>query len=140
MSKKFRLAYDKPLKVTTDNNEPSMTEQSHKKDCDIGNILRKYDKTGLLVHVNNAVAEYGDFSGTNEYKESLNKVIQAQETFMELPSEIRKKFGNDPGNYLEFVSEPKNKEEMIKLGMIIEPKKEPVFKVQIEERETETDG
>ena len=111
--------------------EPGMTEQCHKTECDIGSILRKYDKTGLLTHVNKAVADYGDFSEVNEYKESLNKVIAAQEAFGDLPSGIRKKFGNDPGNYLEFVSEPKNKEEMIKLGLANAEVEEAIPKVEI---------
>lgn len=137
-SRKIRSAYDdERYRVGIDfrdeegNRQPAMTEQCHKKECDIGHILKKYDKTGLLTHVNNTKAEYGDFTEVGDYKESLNKIIKAQDSFMELPSEIRKKFGNDPGNYIEFVTNPNNKEEMIDLGLAIrEPKKE-IPKVEI---------
>lgn len=103
-----------------------MTEQCHKADCDINTILKRYDKTGLITHVNNAVAEYGDFTLVNEYQESLNLVIKAQESFEELPSAVRKKFDYDPGQFLEFATNPENKEEMIKLGLANAPQ-EPVI-------------
>jgi phage internal scaffolding protein len=93
------------------------TEQHHKSECDIDNIIRKYDKTGLISHVNTAVAQYGDFTEVNEYQESLNMVINAQNAFMELPSEIRKRFGNDPGEFFEFATDPDNHDELVKLGL-----------------------
>jgi phage internal scaffolding protein len=99
----------------------SMTEQCHKDECDINYILRKYDKTGLITHVNNAVAEYGDYTEINEYQESLNMVIKAQNAFDELPSNIRKKFGNDPGAFFEYATNPDNKDGMIEMGLANAP-------------------
>jgi len=144
--KAFRTAYDEHKRYTTDwldengEREPGMTEQHHKTDCDIASILKKYDSTGIITHTNNAIANYGDFSDIKDYKESLNKIMQAQDSFMELPSQIRKKFGNDPGNYLEFVTNPDNKEEMIKLGLAIQEKEVTIPKVEIVNSPTETDG
>ena len=97
------------------------TKQAHKDETDINKILHQYDKTGLITHVNRAAGEYGDFTEINEYQESLNIVIKAQQSFDELPSMIRKKFGNDPGNFLEFITDPKNKDEMVELGLAKAP-------------------
>lgn len=97
------------------------TEQHHKDNCEIDNILRKYDKTGLITHVNRATAEYGDFTLVNEYQESLNTVINAENAFMELPAHVRKKFGNDAGAFFEYATDPANKDGMVELGLATPP-------------------
>lgn len=98
-----------------------LTEQSHKNMCGIENIIRQYDKTGLITHVNNAVANYGDFTEVNEYRESLDLVREADEAFLGLPSEIRKKFDYDPGQFFEFATNPENKDELVALGLAEKP-------------------
>jgi phage internal scaffolding protein len=137
---KFRTPYDgvdKSCKLSfyDDNGEKmiSCTEQHHKNDCDVNIILRKYDKTGLITHVNNAVKIYGDYSEVNEYQENLNMVISAQNAFNELPSNIRKKFVNNPGQFFEFATNPENLPEMVKLGLANPPKvvEEIIQKVEI---------
>lgn len=95
------------------------TKQANKDECDINNILRKYDSTGLITHVNEARAMYGDFTEVNEYKEACNLVISARDSFADLPSDIRKRFANDPGSFFEFVSNPDNLEEMYEMGIAI---------------------
>lgn len=95
-----------------------ITEQHHKKFCDVNHILRQYDKTGLLTHINNARAHYGDFTQANEYREALDLVIAAQDAFQEVPSAIRKRFGNDPGEFMEFVTNPENADEARKMGLL----------------------
>lgn len=97
------------------------TEQHHATECDIHNILRRYEQTGLVTHVNKAVAHYGDFSKVKSYSESLMMIKEAEASFLELPSEIRKYFDNDAGVFLEFAQDPKNSETMVELGLA-EPK------------------
>ena len=41
----------------------------------------------------------------------------AQDMFESLPADIRTKFGNDPGRFLDFVEDPQNEEELIELGL-----------------------
>ena len=96
---------------------PSMTEQHHKDSCDVIKILNQYDRTGLITHVNQSTAQYGDFTEINEYQESLELVNSATNAFMELPSEIRKKFENDPGLFFEFATNPANKAELVEMGL-----------------------
>lgn len=105
---------------------PTMTQQHMKQETDINYILKQYDKTGLITHVNNAVANYGDFTTVNEYQQSLNMVMQAQEAFNALPSEVRKRFFNDPGEFFEFATNPENKDEMVAMGLAHPPAPEPV--------------
>lgn len=101
--------------------DPSLTHQSFAKDCDIRNIMKQYKRTGLVSHMTTASALYGDFTNVPDYRESLDVVINAQAAFMELPAEVRSRFSNDPAQFLDFVHNPDNRDEMIKLGMIDVP-------------------
>lgn len=102
--------------------------QQHLKDrTDINKIMAKYQKTGLIewTRKDPGNANYGDFSEVTDYQTALQQVMEAQEAFMTLPASTRKRFGNDPGQFLEFMSDDKNKEEAIKLGLIEPPKPAP---------------
>lgn len=132
---KFRTAYDphEPGKYAFAPVGESLTQQQFKDECNVNNIMAKYKKTGLLTHINRHQAQFGDFASIEDYQVSLHKLMQAQESFAQLPSEIRSKFLNDPANLIEFVSDPKNNEEAIKLGLKIpKPEKEPSFQSQME--------
>ena len=49
----------------------------------------------------------------------MELVAESKTMFEELPSGIRKKFGNDPGTFLEFVENPANKAELQDMGVIM---------------------
>lgn len=97
--------------------KPSMTKQSHKEECDINFVMRRFEKTGQLPDMIRADARYGDFSNVPDYQESLNVVFHAQEQFAALSAKVRARFDNDPSKFLEFASNPKNSMEMVKLGL-----------------------
>lgn len=93
------------------------TEQAHKDRCDVNKIIKRYDKDGLIRHVTRFEAKFGDLSG-EDFKTMTDKVINAKNSFDKLPSEIRNRFNNDPGSLLEFMDNPENRNEAIKLGLI----------------------
>lgn len=95
----------------------SKTVASAQAECDINNILAKYKKTGLIEHARQHVGHYGDFTGIQDYQTSLNQVMAAQAMFMSLPASLRSRFSNDPGQFLDFVINPANEAELIKLGL-----------------------
>lgn len=100
--------------------KPSLTKQSFVREADINVIMARYEKDGLIAHVNRVQGSYGDFTDPPEYQEALNKVIAAQDMFMSLPARIRARFGNDPGEFLAFVQDEKNVPEMVKMGLAVE--------------------
>lgn len=101
--------------------------QQHQADeCDINKIMARYERDGVLEHVKQFHGEYGDFTEVQDYATSLRQVIQAEECFMSLPAEIRKKFDNDPGQFLDFVTNPANRDEMGKMGLLEAPEGVPV--------------
>lgn len=98
--------------------QTSRTKQSEKDNCDINKILRKYQKTSLLNHVNKVNGIYGDFSQSNDYHSSLNAVLKANDNFDGLPATLRAQFNNDPAQLLSFISDDKNYSAAEKLGLI----------------------
>lgn len=94
-----------------------VTEQGPKDECDVNNIIRKYAMTGVIEHVAQLDAQYGDLTATS-YKEMIDKVMSLKEKFLEFPSALRNRFGNDPAKLLDFLDDPRNKEEAMKLGII----------------------
>lgn len=100
--------------------EPSLTEQSHKDSCDINKILERYARTGELPTMINSDPRWGDFTDVPSYQKALEIVGHAQDQFESLDAPIRKRFGNDPQEFLAFASDPKNLPEMVKLGLATE--------------------
>jgi len=97
--------------------KPSLTKQSFRDECDINNILRKFNVTGELP-VGSVQPQYGDFSGITDYQSALNAVMAAQDSFLALPAKVRSRFDNDPAYFIEFASDEANKDEMKALGLL----------------------
>ena len=114
----FRTAYDPHKKYVFKTSGESLTQQHFKEECDVINIIKRHDRNGIIEHVQRGQARYGDFSEVADYREALDLVRDAQDEFMTIPSDIRKKFDNDPGKFYEFVSNPDNKEELKQMGFI----------------------
>lgn len=93
-------------------------KQSFKEECDINNILARARETGTVTHVNERPGQYMELPDNLTFHESLNAVIRAQEAFEDLPSEIRRRFGNDPALFLDFVHDEENYDEMVELGLV----------------------
>lgn len=97
--------------------EPTRTQQHMKDMCDINSILKRYRANGELPSLIKDNPQFGDFSNVKDYQESLNIVLHANEQFAALSSHVREKFKNDPAEFLQFVSDPKNGEELVKMGL-----------------------
>ena len=115
MTLEIRKPYTQ-IRVQTVPEGESLTEQSHKKECDINNIMRKYQKTGAITHQNKHEAEYG-FATGQTFLDAMLTVTKGQQMFDELPSSIRNKFYNDPAQFLDFVQDPANKQELMEMGL-----------------------
>jgi len=135
----FRTAYSPHERVVFNTEGPSLTHQSMKDETDMNRIMEKWAKTGVLEHRNTYEGQYGDFlSAPDDYHSAMNAVLEAQEMFADLPASVRKRFANDPGLFLDFVSDPKNRDEMEELGLaetkIVEPDVKPATTKKREEK------
>lgn len=97
---------------------PGRTKQSFADETNINIIMAKYEKTRMLDHLNKHEGSYGNFIAAPDYHTAMNQIREAGETFMEIPATIRAQFGNDPAQFLAFVQNPDNAEEMIKMGLL----------------------
>jgi len=97
--------------------DASRTQQHFKDETDINNILRQFNITGQLP-TKALSPRYGDFTGIGDYHGALNQVIAAEGEFMTLPAQLRARFDNDPQELIEFLNNPENKDEAIKLGLV----------------------
>lgn len=117
---KFQTAYGQHKRVAI-HCPGGRTKQSFKDECDVNQIIKNFTTTGVLQNPMEKEGEYGDFTSTDLHS-AMNMVAQADSMFEELPSGLRNKFDNEPTKFLDFVQNPDNREELIKMKLI---KKEP---------------
>lgn len=100
----------------------SLTKQSFQKECDINHIMVKFKKTAgadfLSQFSGYTGGRVGDFSKVTDYRSAIEQVRTAQGMFDALPAKVRARFRNDTAEFLDFVHNPANREEMISLGLI----------------------
>lgn len=114
----FRTAYSKAIFVDAGVKGPTMAKQAFRDECDINVILKRYEQTGVLPEIRADIeGRYGDFSEIQDYQGALNTVLLAQEMFEALPAKARDRFKNDPEGLIRFVADPKNAEEVERLGL-----------------------
>lgn len=99
--------------------DTSMTKQSHKAECDIHNILKQYEKTGIITHVQSARPTYDDLPSDVDYQSAMNTLISAQAAFADLPSKVRSHFDNDPQNFLAAFTDPAQEQALRDFGLLV---------------------
>jgi hypothetical protein len=104
------------VKVSTLNKEPSLCDRSYKSQCDIVHIVKHYQKTGEIAHVNRRKGQYADVSEIEDLHPSLCKVMDAEREFNSMPEAIRRQFGSY-ANYVAFLDSESRKKEAQKLGL-----------------------
>lgn len=95
----------------------SRTKQSEGPATDINAIVKKYETTGMVSHLNQRAPMYGDFSQAVALHEALNAVMEADDAFMTLPAEVRKEAENDPVRFLEMLASPEGTEVLVEAGL-----------------------
>ncbi|QCQ84845.1 internal scaffolding protein [Blackfly microvirus SF02] len=98
----------------------SLTSQAPAEETDINKIMARVLK-GQTVLASNGQPFYGDVSEFGGLQEAIIKVQEADELFIQYPAEMRERFDNDPVKFVEFLENPQNKEEAIKLGLVNAP-------------------
>lgn len=100
--------------------EPTLTKQQYREEVNVNRIVARYKKTGDPSILNPQMRKplFADVSSVPSYQDALNTVNRAQESFMALSSDIRTRFDNDPGQLLSFLSDPKNAEEGVSMGLL----------------------
>lgn len=129
---------DGKVRKTMTFTETGRTHQSFKDECDINTILGQYRKTGFTNHVNLNKPVYADFTTALDYHSAMNAIIAAGETFDSLPARVRAVCDNDPAKLIAYVEDPKNADELVKLGLAepITPRENPEVETPPDPEET----
>lgn len=106
-----------------------VTRQAEAAESDVNNIVGRWKATGHFPPFKEG-AKFGDFSNPQDLFTALSRVKEAEKTYFELPSEIRKASQNSPVRFLEMLEDPDLRKELAKLGLFevdphLEEKKEP---------------
>jgi len=105
------------------------TVQASKEEADINTIVKRFGLTGTLPQ-NVRTPLSGDFTNAIDFRTAMDAVVAAERSFAAMPAEVRKRFGNDPAEFVDFTTAVgpdgslSNIEEMRRLGLAI-PAKPP---------------
>jgi phage internal scaffolding protein len=133
---KIRTGYSAPVPVRVHFADTvSMTRQAHKDECDINNIMKRAERTGLADYVNAHQAQYGDVSSL-DFQTAMQTIAEARELFEAMPAKQRDHFNNDPAQFLDFVQDPANREKAIEIGLMTDERiEEPAHDRRMADKE-----
>lgn len=128
---KLSSAYVQHEPVDVFFDEPSRTRQEFADECDINVLMRRYEATGVISHVQTVEGKYMDLSNVPDLASAIDVVREANEQFMRLPARARARFDNDPVKFVEYAANPDNIEQMCEWGLaerVVDP---PPAKVEV---------
>lgn len=89
------------------------TKQAFKDSTDINKLLSKAQTQGSLSHLMKYPEPvYGQFDGEFDLLTATEKISKAGEIFADLPSEIRREFGNNALAFVNFAGDPANNDKL----------------------------
>lgn len=100
--------------------DKTLAKQSFLEEVDINTIVRRFNLTGQLPE-NVRMPQYQDFEGIFDFHSAMNAISQADEAFSAMPANVRARFHNDPGEFVDFCLDPENRAEAVKLGLVERP-------------------
>lgn len=120
-----RSAYNYDMDAASDESglkceDATLAKQSFKDEVDINTIVDRFG-IGVPMPEGVVVPGPGEFLEVTDLQSALNVVNQSREAFMQMPARLRARFGNDPGQFLEFFNDPGNRDEAVKLGLVVAP-------------------
>ena len=107
--------YRRPVRYTSD--KPSRTEKAHAEDVNIHNILKRFERTGVVEHINRFQGTYADYIDAPSYQEAMQQIAEAKTMFESVPARIRADFGNDPAAFIAFMQDPNQREAIEAYGL-----------------------
>lgn len=116
----FNTRYNPGVSPSFQSEGDSMTRQEFAAECDINQLVAR----AMVGDIQITPLKESFFDATTvpaNYEEAMEIVLDAQQHFNSLPSQIRDRFANDPGKLLAFVGDANNRSEAISLGLIAAP-------------------
>lgn len=96
----------------------SLVQQAPSVDADINVIVKRFGISERMPVVPADPRFYGDLGDVPDLGTALRRVNEARDRFMALPVDLRNRFQNSPAVLWDFVNNPANAEEAVRLGLL----------------------
>ena len=103
-------------KIVTFTGTDSRVQQDQAELTNVNRLLEPAMRKGLLRHTVKFAGQYDDIP-VSDLQDAMLKVASAKSMYQELPMDIRKRF-KTPAEFLAFVQDPTNANEMQKMGLL----------------------
>lgn len=123
--RKIKKAYKRDRIQTSISDRTTKAVQSEKHNCCINHIVSKAFQTGQLPTLMNR-KHIEQLPDVLDYQDAMNKIVYAQQQFLQLPSTTRNEFDNDPVKFLECLSDPEKNLEKLQKAAVLEPVKQKI--------------
>lgn len=117
---KFFTKYTPPKVVGFSSDQPSKVQEQFADACQTDTIIRKYNMMGVNPFIASGGSQYLDTTQIPSFVAAQNAQVKVKEYFEGLPSDIRLEFNNDPLQFAEVVSDPRNADYLREIG-VLEP-------------------
>ena len=117
---KFFTKYNPPKIPGFSSDQPSKVQEQFADACQTDTIIRKYNTMGVNPFIASGGSQYLDTTEIPSFVAAQNAHVKVKEYFEGLPSDIRLEFNNDPMQFAEVVSDPRNVDYLREIG-VLEP-------------------
>ena len=115
---KFFTKYNPPKIPGFSSDQPSMVQEQFADACQTDTIIRKYNMMGVNPFIASGGSQYLDTTEIPSFVAAQNAQVKVKEYFEGLPSDIRLEFNNDPMQFAEVVSDPRNADYLREIGVL----------------------
>lgn len=117
---KFFTKYYTPKVPGFSSEMESKVQEQFADACQTDTIIRKYNTLGINPFIASGGSQYLDTTEIPSFVAAQNAQVRVKEYFEGLPSDIRLEFNNDPMQFAEVVSDPRNADYLREIG-VLEP-------------------
>lgn len=135
----FFTKYNPPKIPGFSSDMESKVQEQFADACQTDTIIRKYNMMGVNPFIAAGGSQYLDTTQIPDFICAQNAQIKVKEYFEGLPSDVRLEFNNDPMQFAEVVSDPRNADYLREIGVLAplpaeqEGEKEPASSGDISE-------
>lgn len=115
---KFFTKYNPPKIPGFSSELESKVQEQFADACQTDTIIRKYNMMGVNPFIAAGGSQYLDTTQIPSFVAAQNAQVKVKEYFEGLPSDIRLEFNNDPMQFAEVVSDPRNAEYLREIGVL----------------------
>lgn len=115
---KFFTKYNPPKIPGFSSEMESKVQEQFADACKTDTIIRKYNTMGVNPFISSGESQYLDTTQIPDFVCAQNAQIKVKEYFEGLPSDVRLEFNNDPMQFAEVVSDPRNADYLREIGIL----------------------